>query len=103
MPKDWMVPNMSTVEPRRRSRRMEFRTTHIERELIERAAAISDTDLTDFVVTNAVNAARRVIADRDHFELDAEALAEWDRLNARRARDLPGLRHLMDRPTPFAE
>jgi uncharacterized protein (DUF1778 family) len=93
---------MST-ETRRRSRRLELRTTPDERELIDRAVAASETGLTEFVVANAVEAARRVLADRDRFELDADALAAWEAINARRARDLPGLRGLMVRPSPFAE
>jgi len=38
--------------------------------------AVTETDLTDFVVTNAVDAARRVLVERDHFELGSEALAQ---------------------------
>lgn len=94
---------MSTTETRRRSRRMELRTTPDERDLIDRAVAVSDSDLTEFVVATAVEAARRVLADRDRFELDTDALADWEAINARRARDLPGLRGLMQRPSPFAE
>lgn len=94
---------MATTETRRRSRRLELRTTPDERDLIDRAAAVTDTDLTEFVVANAVEAARRVLADRDRFEFDAEALAEWEAINARRARDLPGLRRLMKRSSPFSE
>lgn len=94
---------MSKTEIRRRSRRLELRTTADERELIDRAVAATDTDLTEFVVANAVEAARRVLADRDRFELDASAVAEWDAINARRARDLPSLRRLMQRPSPFIE
>ena len=94
---------MSTTETRRRSRRLELRTTPAERELIDRAVAVTDTDITEFVVTNAVEAARRVLADRDRFTLDADALAAWEAVNARRARDLPGLRALMKRPSPFTE
>ena len=94
---------LATTEARRRSRRLELRTTPDERDLIDRAVAVTDTDLTEFVVANAVEAARRVLADRDRFDLDPGALAEWESINARRARDLPGLRRLMDRPTPFAE
>jgi len=82
---------------------LELRTTPDERELIERAVAATGTDLTEFVVVNAVDAARRVLADRDRFELDEEALAAWEAINARRTRDLPGLRRLMQRPSPFAE
>ena len=92
---------MTVTHARRRSRRLELRTTPDERDLIDRAVAACDTDLTDFVVTNAVTAARRVLADRDRFELDRAAVEAWDELNARRARDLPGLRRLMDRPSPF--
>ncbi|MEO7428625.1 MAG: DUF1778 domain-containing protein, partial [Acidimicrobiales bacterium] len=88
---------------RRRSRRLELRTTPDERDLIERAVAATGTDLTEFVVINAVDAARRVLADRDRFELDAGAVVAWDAINARRGRDLPGLRRLMERPSPFAE
>ena len=94
---------MAKTETRRRSRRLELRTTPDERELIDSSVEASHTDLTEFVVTNAVVAARRVLADRTQFELDADALAEWEAINARRARELPGLRKLMQRPSPFSE
>jgi len=80
-----------------------LRTTPEEREIIDRAAAASDTGLTEFVVSSAVTAAQRVLADRDRFELEAVAAEAWEALNARPARDLPGLRRLMARPTPFVE
>ncbi len=91
------------METRRRSRRLELRTTADERELIERAVAVTGTDLTEFVVVNAVDAARRILADRERFELDDEARAAWEAINARRARELPGLRRLMERPSPLSE
>lgn len=88
---------------RRRSRRMDLRTTAEERELIDRAVIASGTDLTDFVVTHASDAARRVLADRDKFHLDPAALQQWEVVNARPARDLPGLRQLMQRSSPFSQ
>ncbi|MEB3979964.1 DUF1778 domain-containing protein [Mycobacterium sp. 663a-19] len=88
---------------RRRNRRMDLRTTAEERELIDRAVSVSGTDLTDFVITHAAEAARRILADRDQFHLDPTALKQWDDVNARRARDLPGLRRLMQRPSPFSD
>lgn len=88
---------------RRRSRRMELRTTDEERELIDRAVAVSGTDLTEFVVTHASEAARRVLADRQSFELDAVALVEWEALNSRPARELPGVAALFRRTSPFVE
>lgn len=82
---------------------MDLRTTPEERELIDRAVSASGTDLTDFVITHATEAARRVLADRDHIHLDPGALKQWEDINARPARDLPGLRRLMQRPSPFRE
>ena len=91
------------TEFRRRNRRMDLRTTPEERELIDRAVRASGTDLTDFVITHASDAARRLLADRDHFDLDAVALKQWEDVNSQPSRDLPGLRRLMQRPTPFTE
>lgn len=88
---------------RKRSRRLELRTTPEERELLERAVVATGTDLTDFVVSHASDAARRVLADRDRFELNLKAARVWEEINSRPAKDLPGLRQLMQRPSPFNE
>jgi uncharacterized protein (DUF1778 family) len=88
---------------RRRSERLEVRTTVEDRELINRAVAASETDLTDFVVSNLKVAAQRVLADRTVFELDGAAFRSWDAANRRPARDLAGLRSLMERPSPFVD
>ncbi|MEZ5381000.1 MAG: DUF1778 domain-containing protein [Microthrixaceae bacterium] len=88
---------------RRRSERLEVRTTADERDLINRAVAVSESDLTDFVVTNLTVAAQRVLADRTTFELEREAFRAWEAANSRPAKDLAGLRALMDRPTPFVD
>lgn len=90
---------MSTT--RLRSERLEVRTTKDERALIDRAVAEQGTDLTEFVISNLTVAARRVLADRTEFVLDAESAEAWEAINRRRARDLPGLRRLMERPSPF--
>lgn len=86
---------------RTRARRLEVRTTDADRALIDQAAAASGTDLTSFVIDNLTEAARRVLADRDRFSLADDAADEWDRINDRPARELAGLRRLMDRPSPF--
>ena len=92
---------MSTT--RLRSERLEVRTTKDERALIDRAVAEQGTDLTEFVIANLTVAARRVLADRTQFALDEQAVERWEAVNRRRARDLPGLRRLMERPSPFAD
>lgn len=42
-------------------------------------------------------------ADRTEFILDADAWEEWEVLNDRPARDLPGLRAFMRKPVPFVK
>lgn len=86
---------------RLRGERLEVRTTKDERALIDRAVAAQGTDLTDFVISTLTAAARRVLADRTEFVLDAKAAEVWESINRRPARDLPGLRRLVDRPSPF--
>lgn len=80
---------------------MDLRTTPEERELIDRAAAATGTDVPAFVVGHAYDAARQVLADRDRFDLDPSALQQWEAINDRPARELAGLRRLMARRSPF--
>lgn len=92
-----------SAPPRARGERIEFRTTPQVRRLVERAVEASGSNLTDFAEASLVHAAQRVMADRTRFVLSEEAAREWDAINDRPARDLPGLRRLMERPSPFAE
>jgi len=94
---------MTTKAKRKRSERLEVRTTPEDRTLIDRAVAESGTDLTEFVVGNLTVAARRVLADRSEFVLDPDSQQAWEKINRRRARDLLGLRELMHRPSPFVD
>ena len=43
----------------------------------------------------------RLLADRDVFLLDSDGQQEWERINSRPARSLPGLERLLERPSPF--
>jgi len=85
----------------RRSERIEVRVTPADRALIDRAVSANGSHLTEFVVTHLTSAARRVLADRNEFTLSSEAAEEWEKINDRPARDLPGLQALMARPAPF--
>lgn len=49
------------------------------------------------------HSATRELADRSRFDLSREAATAWDALNGRPTRELPGLRRLVERPTPFVE
>lgn len=92
-----------TTASRTRDQRIEFRTTSELRDLVDRAVEASGTPLTEFAETSLIAAAQRILADRNQFTLSAEAAAAWDQINARPARELQGLRRLLDRPAPFEE
>lgn len=94
---------MATRTERRRSRRLEVRTTPEERALIDLAVAASGTDLTSFVIDNLTVAARRVLADRSEFALGPDARRAWEEIDRRPARALPELREFLERPSPFVK
>jgi uncharacterized protein (DUF1778 family) len=82
--------------------RIELRATEDDRDLLDRAAAALGTDRSSFLLAQGRLAAQRVLADRERFVLDANAQQEWERINSRPARSLPGLTRLLERPSPFA-
>jgi len=84
-----------------RSSRIALRTTEADRALIVRAAEACNMKLSEFAVHHLVTDSRRVLADRTEFVLSPEAQAEWEAINDRPARDLPSLRKLMERHSPF--
>jgi uncharacterized protein (DUF1778 family) len=94
---------MRAAKNRSRSERLEVRTTLEDRELIDRAVAASNIDLTEFVVVNLRSAAQKVLADRSEFRLQPDAKEAWEAANRRPARTLSGLAKLMKRPSPFAK
>ncbi len=89
--------------PDARDTRIELRATKADRALIVRAAEACNMKLSEYAVSHLVTDSRRVLADRTQFALSPEAQAEWEAINAGPARDLPGLRDLMRRPSPFEQ
>jgi uncharacterized protein (DUF1778 family) len=83
--------------------RIELRATEDDRDLLDRAATALGTDRSSFLLAQGRLAAQRVLADRQHFVLDEGAQQEWERINSRPARSLPGLTRLLERPSPFAQ
>ncbi|MFM8258392.1 MAG: DUF1778 domain-containing protein [Vulcanococcus sp.] len=97
-------PSRGAQSPGRRaakSSRIELRATEADRDLLDRAAAALGTDRSSFLIAQGRLAAQRVLADREQFLLDAAGQREWERINSRPARNLPGLARLLERPSPF--
>jgi len=84
-----------------KSSRIELRATEDDRELLDRAAAALGTDRSSFLLTQGRLAAQRVLAEREQFVLDAAGQEEWEQINSRPSRSLPGLARLLERRSPF--
>ncbi|WP_062522745.1 DUF1778 domain-containing protein [Demequina silvatica] len=93
---------MTATTPRK-DQRLEFRVSSSDRDLIARAAQAAGTDVSAFATAELRIAAQRVLADRTEFVLSPLEAAAWEELLDRPARDLPGLRELLNRPSPFVD
>jgi uncharacterized protein (DUF1778 family) len=92
---------MSSLETR--SERLQLRVSPAQRQLLEVAARAQRETLTDYVVSNAVRAAERDLADRRFFGIDAVAWAEFKELLRRPARPKPELEMLLSEPRPWVD
>jgi len=92
---------MSATRQSIKTSRIELRASEGDRELLDRAAAAIGTDRSSFLLNQGRLAAQRVLANREQFVLDQRGLEEWEHINNRPARELPGLIRLLQRPTPF--
>ena len=85
----------------KKDQRFEFRVSTADRELFARAADALGTPVSTFATEQLRIAAQRVLADRTEFVLSPVEAALFQEMLDRPARDLPGLRALLDRPSPF--
>jgi len=91
-----------TAQPKK-DQRFEFRTSTADRELFARAADAMGTPVSTFANEQLRIAAQRVLADRTEFVLSPVEAALFDEMLERPARDLPGLRELLNRSSPFVD
>jgi uncharacterized protein (DUF1778 family) len=87
----------------KKDQRFEFRTTADDRALFARAADAVGTPVSAFANDQLRLAALRVLGDRTEFVLSPVEAAVLEDLMSRPARDLPGLRVLLERPSPFVD
>lgn len=86
-----------------KTQRINLRTTQPQENIIRRAAEATHRSVTDFVLQAATVEAGRVMADRRRFDLNAEQLAEFERLLEEPLPSTSRLAALAARPTPFSE
>jgi uncharacterized protein (DUF1778 family) len=80
-----------------RSERVDLRMTPAVKRTLQRAAAVANKTLTEFLLDNGLNAAFDTLADRRVFQLDEKRWAEFMRQLSVSPRDNPRLRKLLAR------
>lgn len=91
---------MATIS---RDTQMQVRVSSADKEFIRLAAEASGQDLSTFVLQHAKEAAEEVLAERWTFTLSDEDYAEFVGQLEEPARVLPGLKELLEQPSPFSD
>ncbi|HWO16246.1 MAG TPA: DUF1778 domain-containing protein [Solirubrobacterales bacterium] len=92
---------MATKNRETRDRRWDLRVAESEDALVRAASDSTETSYTSFVRHAAVAEARRILADRTAFELNAPAWERFSELLDRPAAAPAGLRDLYSKPSIF--
>jgi uncharacterized protein (DUF1778 family) len=83
--------------PEARSERVDLRMTPAAKRTLQRAAAVSNKTLTEFLLDTGLNAAFDTLADRRVFQLDEKRWAKFMQELARPPSKNPRLRKLLTR------
>lgn len=84
-----------TAQPR--SERVDLRMTPAAKRTLQRAAAIRNKTLTEFLLDTGLNAAHDALADRRVFQLDAKRWNAFMQALSQPPKDNPRLRKLLAR------
>jgi uncharacterized protein (DUF1778 family) len=90
-----------TGTPELRSERVDLRITASAKRTLQRAAAVSNKTVSEFMLDSSLSAAFDTLADRRVFQLDEEQWAAFIAALDRPPRDNPGLRKLLMTRAPW--
>jgi uncharacterized protein (DUF1778 family) len=83
--------------PQARSERVDLRMTPAAKRTLQRAAAVANKTVTEFLLDNGLNAAFDTLADRRVFQLDEKRWAQFMAQLATPPKNNPRLRKLLAR------
>jgi len=91
-------------QPGAKETRISVRVRPSQKALISRAAQLSQTTLTEFVLENALHAASQLVAEEKHFEMTPEQFKRFCRaLDAPPAKNLKAMQRLLNGPSVLDE
>jgi uncharacterized protein (DUF1778 family) len=88
-----------------RTARIDIRTDARRKNVIVRAAELTHTDVTQFILDRVVPDAERIVAEKEGLKvlLSAEHWADLCKRLDEAPKDLPGMRKLLERTTRFVD
>ncbi len=84
--------------PERKDEKFALRVTAKQKAVIEHAAKLKQSTITNFIIDKAYQAAEEVILDQRHFVLDEKQWRAFNKALYAPAKDLPRLRQLLSEP-----
>jgi uncharacterized protein (DUF1778 family) len=84
-----------------RTEKLDLRLSVDAKRRLSAAAAVSQRSISDFVLTSALAQANELLADRQHFGLDAEQWTAFMEALDAPGRELPRLERLFQEPGVF--
>lgn len=97
------MPNLDPSREAPKTAFLNIRISEQQKDLISQAAALRKISLSEFVIENAYTAAAQVLADNTHFVLSSEKWEAFCEALDAPPKDLPALKELFRRPSPFHE
>jgi len=82
----------------KKSERIDIRTTTAAKETLQRAAAIANKNVSEFLLDAGIAAATEALADRRLFALDDKKWRAFQDALDRPVRSLPRLKRLLSKP-----
>ncbi len=90
---------MTTPATEAKTERIDIRTTRHVKETLQRAAAASHKNVSEFLLDAALSSAEEALADRTRFELDNERWEAFQEALDRPVSDKPRLAKLLQEPS----
>lgn len=86
-----------------RSERLDLRMTPAAKQTLQRAAAVTNKTVTEFLLDSSLTAAMDALADRRVFQLDDKRWGAFMSALAKSPKDNPGLRRLLARKPAWSK
>jgi len=92
---------MATPKKNQKDERLFLRVSSSQKEVLEKAAELKQTSLTNFVIENSFAAAQEILANQVHFVLTDE---QWELFNEALnspPKEIPALKELFSKQSVF--